>query len=92
VVMTASDRTVQEEAAEEVKNKEEDILATVASKLNPRLKNLENFEAMTFGPTLPDGRRTLLLISDNNSSDKQVTALVVLAMPGPKAQSPKPRP
>src|SRR5262249_14351858 len=59
----------------------------VASKLHPRLKGLETFEAMSLGPLLPDGRRTLLLISDNNSSDTQVTALVVLAfrdsrMPG----------
>jgi hypothetical protein len=54
-------------------------LSTIAAQLPPRLKNLENFEAMSFGPTLPDGRRTLLLISDNNCSDTQVSALVVLA-------------
>lgn len=54
-------------------------LGTLASRLPPRLANLENFEAMSFGPTLADGRRTLLLLSDNNCSDTQVTALVVLA-------------
>src|SRR5262249_44318236 len=52
-------------------------LSMVASRLHPRLKALENFEAMSFGPLLPDGRRTLLLISDNNCSDLQVTALIV---------------
>ena len=55
-------------------------LATVAPQFVDRLRNLENFEAMTFGPLLPDGRRTLLLISDDNASDQQVTALVVLAI------------
>ncbi|MEQ1896113.1 MAG: esterase-like activity of phytase family protein [Vicinamibacterales bacterium] len=58
-------------------------LATLASQLPPRLANLENFEAMSFGPVLPDGRRTLLLVSDNNCSDQQVTALVVLAYGAP---------
>lgn len=64
-------------------------LSTVAAALHPRLKNLENFEAMSLGPTLPDGRRTLLLISDNNCSDTQVSALVVLALSDPRSQAPK---
>jgi len=54
-------------------------LATLTPHLPARLANLENFEAMTFGPSLADGRRTLLLLSDNNCNDRQVTALVVLA-------------
>ncbi len=58
-------------------------LGSITSKLPPRLANLENFEAMSFGPTLADGRRTLLLLSDNNCSDTQVTALVVLAFRTP---------
>lgn len=58
-------------------------LATLAAQLPPRLAGLENFEAMSFGPVLPDGRKTLLLISDNNCSDRQVTALVVLAFRAP---------
>lgn len=65
-------------------------LSTVASKLHPRLRNLENFEGMSFGPTLPDGRRTLLLISDNNCSDSQVTALVVLAFGGSRTSGRRP--
>lgn len=55
-------------------------LSTLAGALDPRLASLENFEGMSFGPRLPDGRRTLLLISDNNCNDTQVTALVVLAI------------
>jgi hypothetical protein len=55
-------------------------LATFAGQLEARLSGLENFEAMALGPSLPDGRRTLLLISDNNRSASQVTAIVVLAV------------
>jgi hypothetical protein len=61
-------------------------LSTLAARLPPRLANLENFEAMSFGPPLADGRRTLLLLSDNNCSDTQVTALVVLAFRGPTSR------
>ncbi len=55
-------------------------LGTVAAHLPARLRTLENFEAMTWGPTLPDGRRSLLLVSDDNFSESQVTALVALAV------------
>ncbi|HWC28982.1 MAG TPA: esterase-like activity of phytase family protein, partial [Dehalococcoidia bacterium] len=41
---------------------------------------LDNFEAMTLGPALSDGRRALILASDDNSSDIQATRLVVLAV------------
>jgi 3-phytase len=54
--------------------------ASIAAGLSAPLRSLENFEAMTFGPRLPDGRPTLLLISDDNFSERQVTAVVVLAM------------
>lgn len=54
-------------------------LASIAPSLPPRLAHLENFEAMSLGPRLADGRRTVLLLSDNNGSARQVTALVVLA-------------
>jgi len=53
--------------------------AAVAPELSEPLRALENFEAMTFGPRLPDGRSSLLLISDDNFSDRQVTAGVLLA-------------
>jgi hypothetical protein len=41
---------------------------------------LDNFEALALGPTLPDGRRVLLLLSDNNFADNQVTRVIALAM------------
>lgn len=42
---------------------------------------LDNFEAMTLGPQLPGGRRALLLMSDDNAGDTQVTRVVALAIP-----------
>jgi hypothetical protein len=53
-------------------------LATVSGELGERLRGLENFEAIALGPRLADGSRTLLLVSDDNFSPAQVTALVVL--------------
>jgi 3-phytase len=53
-------------------------LADVAPQLSTPLRALENFEAMAFGPPLPDGSPTLLLLSDDNFSSRQVTALLVL--------------
>lgn len=57
-------------------------LADVAPQLNPRLRRLENFEAIAFGPRLADGNDTILLISDDNFSPSQVTAVVALRWTG----------
>ena len=35
---------------------------------------------MTFGPPLPDGRQTLVIVSDNNFSAGQFTQFIVLAL------------
>jgi 3-phytase/alkaline phosphatase D len=40
----------------------------------------DNLEGMTFGPTLPDGRRTLIVVGDNNFNPGQVTQFVALAL------------
>ncbi|WP_413586362.1 esterase-like activity of phytase family protein [Bdellovibrio sp. HCB274] len=45
-------------------------------------KDVQNFEALAFGPKLPDGRRTLLVMSDNNFSKNEVTELLVFAIEG----------
>jgi hypothetical protein len=37
---------------------------------------------MTFGPELPDGRRTLVLVSDDNFSETQVTQFLAFAVDG----------
>jgi hypothetical protein len=41
---------------------------------------IDNIEGMTFGPTLPDGRRALVIVSDNNFSPGQFTQFIVLAL------------
>jgi hypothetical protein len=41
---------------------------------------LDNFEGMTFGPRLPDGRATLLLVSDDNFRNIQRTWFLALAI------------
>jgi 3-phytase/alkaline phosphatase D len=43
---------------------------------------LDNFEGMTLGPLLPDGRQILFLISDDNSRDTQTPRILVLAVEG----------
>lgn len=41
---------------------------------------LQNYEAMTFGPTQPNQSQTLLLLSDNNFDSDQATSLLVLQL------------
>ncbi len=41
---------------------------------------IDNIEGMTFGPTLPDGRQSLVIVSDNNFSAGQFTQFVLLAL------------
>lgn len=41
---------------------------------------LDNLEGMSFGPTLPDGRRLLLIVSDDNFSGEQVTHVLAFAV------------
>ncbi|XDE62905.1 esterase-like activity of phytase family protein [Arthrospira platensis BEA 1257B] len=40
----------------------------------------DNLEGMTFGPTLPDGRRSLIMVSDNNFHPLLHTRIVVFAI------------
>ncbi|WP_264016717.1 esterase-like activity of phytase family protein [Mycolicibacter longobardus] len=47
----------------------------------PALDPLDNIEGITLGPRLPDGRQTVVLVSDDNFSPREVTQFVVLAMP-----------
>jgi hypothetical protein len=41
---------------------------------------IDNIEGMTFGPRLPDGRHTVVIVSDNNFSAAQFTQFIVLAV------------
>jgi hypothetical protein len=38
---------------------------------------IDNLEGMAFGARLPDGSRSLLLVSDNNFSDRQITQFLL---------------
>jgi hypothetical protein len=39
-----------------------------------------NFEGMSFGPLLPDGRRSLVLVADNNFEADRPTLIAVFAV------------
>ncbi|QIZ71901.1 esterase-like activity of phytase family protein [Oxynema aestuarii] len=41
---------------------------------------LDNLEGMTWGPPLPDGRRSLVLVSDNNFNPFQFTQIIVFSV------------
>ena len=40
----------------------------------------DNIEGFTFGPELADGRRSLILVSDNNFNPKQITQILAFAL------------
>ncbi|WP_280409147.1 esterase-like activity of phytase family protein [Nocardia brasiliensis] len=44
------------------------------------LPAIDNVEGMTWGPRLPSGERTLVLVSDNNFAANQITQLIALAV------------
>jgi hypothetical protein len=44
------------------------------------LPKVDNIEGITWGPTLPTGERTLLLVSDNNFNAGQITQVIALAV------------
>lgn len=41
---------------------------------------LDNFEGMSLGPILPDGRQSLIVVSDNNFSENQSTKFFAFAL------------
>ena len=50
---------------------------------SPHGDNPDNIEGMTWGPNQPDGRRTLLVTTDNNFSGKQRTLVHTIALRTP---------
>ena len=44
------------------------------------LRLVDNLEGLAYGPDLPDGRRTLVLVSDNNFNPLQITQVIALAL------------
>ncbi len=57
-------------------------LADIVPKLSPEHKSLDNFEGMALGPRLPNGERSLVLVSDNNFEASQRTAFLLLRLKG----------
>ena len=45
----------------------------------PGLPRVDNVEGITLGPRLPDGRRTVVLVSDDNFAARQVTQFLAFA-------------
>jgi len=50
-----------------------DFSAFTGAGTGPRLKRLDNTEGMSWGPVLPNGRRSLMFISDDNFSARQIS-------------------
>jgi len=46
------------------------------------LPRIDNVEGITLGPRLPDGRRTLVLVSDNNFNNLEITQFIAFAVAG----------
>lgn len=51
-------------------------LDDILDKLDEKWQKLDNLEGITFGPTLPNGHKTLILVSDNNFSRHQRTLFI----------------
>lgn len=46
----------------------------------PGLDYVDNVEGLTLGPLLPDGRRSVVVVTDDNFSDSQVTQVLLFAL------------
>ncbi|ORX07382.1 esterase-like activity of phytase family protein [Mycolicibacillus trivialis] len=46
----------------------------------PEISPLDNIEGITLGPRLPDGRQSVVLVSDDNFSPRQITQFLALAI------------
>ena len=58
----------------------ESVTKTEVLDLNTLELALDNLEGMTFGPRLADGRRSLLIVSDNNFTPGQVSQFLLFAV------------
>ena len=82
---TATDVSGEESLPEDARAAEKRLLARL-SDLN---FNLDNIEGMTWGPDFADGRRSLLMVSDDNFSAEQTTHLLVFAVSDEVAEIPE---
>jgi hypothetical protein len=50
------------------------------SSLRPKIGQIENFEGIALGPTLSEGQRTVLLVSDDNFMRNLRTQFLMLSI------------
>lgn len=78
------ERATNIQSIQNLKNSEIQTIQPAQKRLLLDLKTLDipldNLEGMTWGPQLPDGRRSLILISDNNFNPLQVTLFIGFAV------------
>lgn len=55
-------------------------LDSVQDRFSEGFQRLDNYEGMAFGPQLPNGDRTLLVVSDDNYSNQQRTSLLAFRL------------
>lgn len=55
-------------------------LDSIKHRFSEGYRSLDNFEGMCFGPVLGDGGRTILLVSDNNYSERQRTTFLAFRL------------
>jgi len=68
-------------AGESIRPAAKELLFDLGAALADRGVAPDNLEGMAFGPDLPDGRRLLVLVADNNFNPAQRTLFVALAVP-----------
>ena len=56
------------------------VAKTLALDVNTTGVLMDNYEGMAIGPVLPDGRRLLLMVSDDNFSPRQTTVVTAFAL------------
>jgi hypothetical protein len=59
-----------------VRTMQKTLLVDLTSTVDP----LDNVEGITLGPTLPDGRQSLVMVSDDNFSPRQITQFLAFAL------------
>ena len=56
-------------------------LKDVQDELNAGFRKIDNFEAMALGPSLKNGKQSLILATDNNFRKSQLTQVLLLQLP-----------
>lgn len=65
-----------EKSLKDIKRVDKELIANLEdfkTQMNVDFQNLDNIEGITFGPVLPNGHETIILVSDNNFKKNQRT-------------------